>query len=573
MSFWYQVARPQRAAAALLLALMALSGLSEGFGLLLLVPILTVLSGAQGASGLLGGWAMTLGIPMALGPLLAIFVALVGLRSAINFARIVTAHRLEARIVDGLRERAWDALLHCEWRRLAAMSQSATTSLLITDIDRTGYGVNRFLAAAATIFTMAGLALAGLALSLPLALFAGTGAMLVMLAYRRLRRRAHRLGELTGAAYEAIHRYYNEGLRAMRIIRSFGREDAVMERNRAALQGLRDSQFAYVRDFGLAQLVLQIGGALVLALATLMAVTRYGARLEQIVPLAALGARAVPLLGALQQQVQDIAHCRPAFAAARRLIEQAEQGREIVSDHRCSTPQLHSALAVEGLGVHFPGRDAPALNDITFSIPAGSLTVIGGPSGAGKSTLADCLAGLIRPDAGCITVDGVTLSDGLRIAWRARVNYVQQEPVFFAGSIRDNLRFADPAADDSRINVALARAAAGFVASLPQGIDTMIGEGGYEFSGGEKQRLALARALLRQPDLLILDEPTGALDPANEAAIIRAIADLRGSLTIIILGHRDAFARIADQEAMLDQGRMAFIRSPAPDIAASGPFP
>jgi ATP-binding cassette subfamily C protein len=148
------------------------------------------------------------------------------------------------------------------------------------------------------------------------------------------------------------------------------------------------------------------------------------------------------------------------------------------------------------------------------------------------------------------------LDPPLRRAWRRQVAYVQQEPVLLAASIRENLAWGAPEASEAAMHGALARASAQFVLELPEGLDTRVGDGGRVLSGGERQRLMLARALLRQPALLILDEAASALDAENEAAIAAAIAALRGKLTVLIIGHRGALAGIAERVIRLDNGRV-----------------
>ncbi len=206
--------------------------------------------------------------------------------------------------------------------------------------------------------------------------------------------------------------------------------------------------------------------------------------------------------------------------------------------------------------MRFPGRPQPALDGVSLTIPARRITALLGPSGAGKSTVADLLGGLIAPDAGSLAIDGAVLAASQRRAWRSRVTYVQQEPVLFAGTIRENLAWAHPAASEAAMRAALADAAAGFALALPLGLDTPLGEGGRLLSGGERQRIVLARALLGGPDLLILDEATSALDSASEAAIAAAILRLRERLTILVIGHRGALQELADTTIWLESGRV-----------------
>jgi ATP-binding cassette, subfamily C, bacterial len=219
-------------------------------------------------------------------------------------------------------------------------------------------------------------------------------------------------------------------------------------------------------------------------------------------------------------------------------------------------PPLQDAIVLRAVTLRHPGRGAPALARIDLTIPARTTLAICGPSGAGKSTLADLLAGLVSPDSGTIAIDGLTIDSARRGAWRQRVAYVQQDPALFHGTIAENLRWAAPEADHSAMAAALSRASAEFVLGLPDALDTVVGDKGLRLSGGERQRVALARALLREPDLLILDEATSALDAANEAAILDAVARLRGQLTIIIVGHRPAMLAHADRVIELAAGKL-----------------
>ena len=188
---------------------------------------------------------------------------------------------------------------------------------------------------------------------------------------------------------------------------------------------------------------------------------------------------------------------------------------------------------------------------------ARSLTVIPGPSGSGKSTLLDLLGGLLRPDRGKIFVDDRELTDTLVPVWRRSISYVTQTPFLFHDTIRANLLVANPAASEIQLCQALhSSGATTFIKGLPERLDTIVGDRGTRFSGGEQQRLALARALLRRPALLILDEPTSSLDEQSEQLVLAEIEALRRCLTIIIVTHRPERVRSADQTVRLEGGEL-----------------
>ena len=210
-------------------------------------------------------------------------------------------------------------------------------------------------------------------------------------------------------------------------------------------------------------------------------------------------------------------------------------------------------LASNGSGEH----QKWTLRDISAEIPAGTRTALVGETGSGKTTLAYLVARLYEPQRGRVEIDGVDIRDMTLASLAATVGLVSQETYLFHASIRENLRFACPQASDEQIEDA-ARAAQihGLISSLPDGYDTPVGERGYRFSGGEKQRMAIARTVLRNPPVLILDEATSALDTETERAVQRALDDLSRGRTTIAIAHRLSTVRDADQILVLDAGRI-----------------
>jgi ATP-binding cassette subfamily B protein len=202
--------------------------------------------------------------------------------------------------------------------------------------------------------------------------------------------------------------------------------------------------------------------------------------------------------------------------------------------------------------------DAPwTLQEIDADVPAGTRTALVGETGSGKTTLAYLIARLYEPQRGCVSIDGVDIRDLTLSSLAATVGLVSQETYLFHASIRENLRFACPDATDEEIEAA-ARAAQihDLIASLPDGYETPVGERGYRFSGGEKQRIAIARTILRNPPVLILDEATSALDNETERAVQQSLDELSRGRTTIAIAHRLSTIRDADQILVLDRGRI-----------------
>ncbi|MFF7894811.1 thiol reductant ABC exporter subunit CydD [Streptomyces sp. NPDC007907] len=228
------------------------------------------------------------------------------------------------------------------------------------------------------------------------------------------------------------------------------------------------------------------------------------------------------------------------------------------------------ALSFEGVTVRYPGRSADAVSDVTFRVEPGETVALVGPSGAGKSTLLSVLLGFARPAEGRVRVGRVDLADADLKQWHSRIAWVPQRPHLYAGTIAENVRLARPGADDASVRRALGDAGAlEFVDALPAGVETVLGEDGAGLSAGQRQRLALARAFLEDRSVLLLDEPTAALDGATEAEVVAAVRRLVAGRTVLLVVHRPALLEVADRVVRLAEPEAAPV-VPATSAAAPG---
>jgi ATP-binding cassette subfamily B protein len=228
------------------------------------------------------------------------------------------------------------------------------------------------------------------------------------------------------------------------------------------------------------------------------------------------------------------------------------------AEHPAATGKVRGQVRLAGVGFSYPGADRPTLHGIDVTVPAGHSLAVVGETGSGKTTLSYLIPRLYDVTSGSVTIDGTDVRDLSFAALSAAIGVVSQETYLLHASVAENLRFAKPGATDAEL-VAAAKAAQihDHLESLPDGYDTVVGERGYRFSGGEKQRLAIARAVLRDPPILVLDEATSALDTQTEQAVQEAIDALSAGRTTITIAHRLSTVRDADEIIVLDAGEIA----------------
>jgi ATP-binding cassette subfamily B protein len=269
------------------------------------------------------------------------------------------------------------------------------------------------------------------------------------------------------------------------------------------------------------------------------------------------------LLFPIQSLLSVQADMEASLALFDRIFEYLDLPVDIVEAQRpvqLRPDELLGEVRFEDVWFRYGGEGSDerwTLQDVDFDVPAGTRTAIVGETGAGKTTLGYLVARLYEPQQGRVTIDGVDVRDASLSSLAATVGVVSQETYLFHASVRENLRFARPDATDEEVEEAARTARIhDLIASLPDGYDTIVGERGYRFSGGEKQRMAIARTVLRNPPVLVLDEATSSLDTQTEAAVQASLQELSEGRTTITIAHRLSTVRDADQIVVLDKGRI-----------------
>ena len=381
--------------------------------------------------------------------------------------------------------------------------------------------------------------------------------------YRGIRQKTIELGNQQLDHNGLMIQWVHQGLGGVKEAKVAGCEDYFVDRyDRSSKKYARALRFhRFVKEIP-RNVIETIGlGGMILVVVLLVA---RGQPMAGVLPVlglfAAAAIRLLPSLTRIISALTGMRHFKPSVDAICRDLDLLDEQHQTSSTGDDTPPiTFENRVVLDDISYTYPGSDETTLEAIDLEIRRGDSVGFVGPSGAGKTTTVDILLGLLRPDDGAVYVDGRDISTNLR-SWQDRLGYIAQPVYLMDDTIRRNVAFGvrDDAIDDETVWQALEDARlAELVERQPRGLDTYIGEGGVRISGGQRQRLGIARALYRQPELLVLDEATSALDNATEREINAAIERLAGRMTMVVIAHRLSTVRHCDRLFFLSEGRLA----------------
>ena len=542
-----------------LFILTALSSLTEGIGIFLLVPLLGVLQKPASELGGIGRRVLEvfdfLRIPQTVTGLILTFLILVVFRNILNYFKTVASNKIQMDLVDNLRLRGFKAMLGANWKWVSSLKKSDNTNVLLNELDRISEGLNLSIMMMIMIITLSVNIVIALSFSFVVTCIAILMASVIISLLRFQRHKSIELGETLNRAQSDMQQVVEEGFTGLKLTKILGSEARHIRVMDAILSNKRSQVLDYSKTQRLADALFHILISALLAALLWAGIEVFEVPMATLLVLVVILARMGPNIRLLQSFNNQLVYAWPAL---RNFDELMEKAAEVNEPEPLSSVSwiFDQTMSLNDVSFCYHERDTQSLNNVSLIIKAHETTAIIGPSGAGKSTLADMLMGLLAPEMGDIRIDGTLMDTNNRTSWRSHVAYVPQDVFLFHDTIKNNLLWAAPDASQEELESALKKSAAEFVFDLQDGLNTMVGDGGLRMSGGERQRIALARAMLLKPQLLILDEATSALDLENEKRIRDTLKKLQGDMTLVVIGHRLPTLRDADQVVVMNKGQV-----------------
>jgi len=506
---------------------------------------------------------------------LGIMAALIAALGVLTWFRVYNVYWIGARFTADLRRRVYDHLLTLspgfyEESRTGEVSSRVTNDVTMIEAVMGG----TFLYALRMAVTLAGCIVMLFVTSVKLTLLALAGMPVVLAPIAILGRRVRRLSRAVQDRVADVSSHVDETLHEIRTVQAFAHED---RESRTFGERVEAVFAASVERTGyLASLVATV---IVLAFGAVGLLLWVGAHdvfsgrlsaggLTAFIFYAVIVANATFVIAETYGEIQR------AAGASERLLEL------LGTETRIRTPGNPAPMPAPPLGrvafdhvtFHYPSRpDTPALDDFSLAVEPGEVVALVGPSGAGKTTVFQLLLRFYDPARGAVRIDGVDARDADPQALRRRIAVVAQDPVIFAASVLDNVRYGRPEADASEVRDALEMAnALDFVSQLPGGLDAPLGERGVKLSGGQRQRIAIARAILADRAILLLDEATSSLDAQSEKAVQEALERLMQGRTTLVIAHRLATVKSSRRIVVMDHGRAVATGTHASLVADNG---
>ena len=554
---------------ALMVLALLLAGLLEGIGLSMLLPLIGIairnptsagpLPAAKDAAPdsmlerMVTDAFTALGITPTLGLLLIVMVAITTLKSGLMLLANKHIGYTVARVATDLRIEMLKALRVSRWQYFIKQPLGSLSNSIASEASRTSSAYKSGILMTAQFFQALVYCVLAFFVSWKVTLIALTAGFTILVITRRFIKKSRRAGERQTYLRKSMMRLLADTFQSIKPLRAMAREntyDHLLKKKTIRLNKAIQKQVLN-REFRAAfQKILKM---LFLAGAIYVLLIYWQMTLASAMVLMYLIARLLKRLNQVQKSYQSMIVNESAYWSLRDTLQTVKSEREESGgDH---TPTLNQAIQLEN--VTFAYNDHPVLQNISLNFPMGRIISIVGPSGSGKTTLVDLVIGLLRPQQGEVLIDDVPLSEVNLKSWRRMIGYIPQETILLHDTVLNNVTLGDPGLSEADAQNALRAAGAWeFVNSMPQAMQSIVGERGGKLSGGQRQRIAIARALVHKPQLLILDEATSGLDPESEAAVCDTLQQLRGKHTILAISHQSALVKISDKAYHIQDGKI-----------------
>lgn len=546
----------------LTILLAALCSLTEGIGIVLLIPTLQV-SGlnligqgkVQSYAVLIDSALRRIHLTPSLPVLLIIFLVLISARTIMVKLQMVAGSSVQQKIQSYLRERLHRAIVGADWLFICRKKSADLVHVLTGEVERVGTATVYALTLAGDVLVAVIYVVVAAVLSVGVTMMVLGAGLFLAIVLREKTKALQGLGTEMSRANQLLYGAIIGHVQSLKATKAYNAElhdREVFADLNSGVSGLGNKA---ARKQALSSGWFESGSFLILSAAIYVAIRVFSVGPASILILLLVFARLMPRIVAAHSHYQGVLNQLPAFSAITALERECADAAE--QDSHGQPVQLSRLIEIRDVSFSYQTAIGPVIHNVSLDITAGQTVAFVGPSGSGKSTLADIVIGLLRPDSGAVTIDGIDLTTSNLCGWRSQIGYVSQDTVLSHDTLRANLSWARRDVSEEEMWQVLSLAAAqDLVRKLPNGLDTIVGDRGAFLSHGERQRLAIARALLRRPALLVLDEATNSLDIENEARVLEAIDNLHGNLTILIIAHRFSTVKRADVVYVIDHGRI-----------------
>jgi ABC-type multidrug transport system fused ATPase/permease subunit len=534
----------------ILLLLSIVNSLMSGIGIVIIIPILDFIN-LDGTNNLV---FFSLFVNLFKGisyservAIVLLAYVLINIVSAVlyRFISIYEAKFVQTYIKD-LRIDLYNNIIGSDWEHFSSEKDDDLLNTFTSEISTISSAMTSYVNLFSITLTAVTQISISFALNVPLSLFVLIAGALIFYVLRKYFVIAKINGEKRRIASKTFLGEIRGQINGIKEIKCYGVEEYNKKILNDVLDNFERTSVDKVRMSTIPSMLYSISSALLVAIIFFVANIILEIELARLIVIVYIFVKLWPIFDKIQNQIQLIAFSVSAFESVNRLRENLYTNDNDINKDTFDF-EFNEEIKFKNISFSYMGSNEKVLDNLSFSIKKNAITVIKGKSGMGKSTIVNLLMGLLKPVTGEILVDNISLNNDNIRSFRKLIGFIPQEPIILNKSIKENILRFNPSVSDEEIFVALEKAQANdFVKNLPDKISTMMGNQGIRFSGGEKQRIVLARVLARNPKILILDEATSALDSENEDQILSTLRSLSNHITVIIVSHRESTANKAD---------------------------